>query len=46
MLKPLTLVAVLMATTAPLAHAQDADDYGDRFERVERGGDRDDPPMR
>ncbi|WP_279482106.1 hypothetical protein [Aureimonas sp. SK2] len=46
MLKPLTLVAVLMATTAPMAHAQDSDDYGDRLERVERGDDRGDPPMR
>ncbi|MBB3935775.1 hypothetical protein [Aureimonas phyllosphaerae] len=46
MLKPLTLVAVLMATTAPLAHAQEMDDYGDRLERVDRGDDRGDLPMR
>ncbi|WP_061931682.1 hypothetical protein [Aureimonas sp. AU22] len=46
MLKPLTLVAIMMATTAPMAHAQDSDDNGDRYESVDRGDERGDPPMR
>lgn len=46
MLKPLTLAAVLLAATAPLAYAQeDGPDRGDRYERSARSDD-DMPPYR
>ncbi|WP_062212547.1 hypothetical protein [Aureimonas sp. AU12] len=42
MLRQLSLAAILLATAAPLAHAQDANDYdGDRYERP---ADREDGP--